>query len=392
MGNALDWLARPRGAAHARARPGVVRRASTDRLVGPDGAPVPLLARARHARSACCTRPGSTRSKGGGAREHVRRERRRSAGLESRADEPPAGPAAIGRGLGRRRPAVVAVLRRAGVRVGARRVVDVAAADHGLMGASPGPCPPRSGCCSRFRWSGSRTAFGRTNFNRRQRLAAGGRPLAAAGGAGRSRWRGRSSRPGRRASRSSTRSTCRTASARGDRGRGPRIDEINAALAAGALPDRRVRRRRRAVDAPRRCAQLAQVDPAQPGAPALDRRGTDLDAALDAARGELAPGHVPRIVLFSDGQPTAGDCARRSTRLAAEHVPVSVEPLAARSSATPGSTRSTCRDRSAPAPRSARRSPSAASATARRRSSCASNGEGRWRSESVTLAEGRHAA
>ena len=32
-----------------------------------------------------------------------------------------------------------------------------------------------------------------------------------------------------------------------------------------------------------------------------------LYAILDAARSELAPGHVPRIVLFSDARATAGD-------------------------------------------------------------------------------------
>ena len=62
-----------------------------------------------------------------------------------------------------------------------------------------------------------------------------------------------------------------------------------------------------------------------------DRRGTDLEAALDAARGELAPDHVPRLVLFSDGHPTAGDTGPAVTRLAAERIPVSVEPLAPRS-------------------------------------------------------------
>ena len=76
--------------------------------------------------------------------------------------------------------------------------------------------------------------------------------------------------------------------------------------------------------------QLAQAEPGQPGADVVDRRGTDLEVALDEARAELAPGYVPRLVLFSDGQPTAGDVDAAVTRLAAEHIPVSVEPLAAR--------------------------------------------------------------
>src|SRR5262249_10224216 len=69
---------------------------------------------------------------------------------------------------------------------------------------------------------------------------------------------------------------------------------------------------------------LAHADPAQPGA--IDRSGTDLQAALDAARSELAPGHVPRIVLFTDARSTTGDVDEAVTRLAAAHVPVSTEP------------------------------------------------------------------
>jgi uncharacterized membrane protein len=74
--------------------------------------------------------------------------------------------------------------------------------------------------------------------------------------------------------------------------------------------------------------ELAKADPAQPGA--IDRSGTDLQAALDAARSELAPGHVPRIVLFTDARATAGDVDEAVTRLAAAHIPVSTEPTEAR--------------------------------------------------------------
>jgi uncharacterized membrane protein len=72
--------------------------------------------------------------------------------------------------------------------------------------------------------------------------------------------------------------------------------------------------------------QLAPVDSSASSRP-VDRRGTDLEAALAAAQAELAPGHVPRVVLFSDGRPTAGDLEAAEMRLAAEHIPVSVEPL-----------------------------------------------------------------
>lgn len=74
--------------------------------------------------------------------------------------------------------------------------------------------------------------------------------------------------------------------------------------------------------------ELARTDPTQPGT--IDRSGTDLEAALDAARSELAPGHVPRIVLFSDARATAGDLDEAVTRLAAAHIAVSTEPLAVR--------------------------------------------------------------
>ena len=39
---------------------------------------------------------------------------------------------------------------------------------------------------------------------------------------------------------------------------------------------------------------------------------------------------MPRIVLFSDGHPTAGDVGSGVTHLAADRIPVSVEPLAPR--------------------------------------------------------------
>src|SRR5204863_9862789 len=74
--------------------------------------------------------------------------------------------------------------------------------------------------------------------------------------------------------------------------------------------------------------ELAHADPARPGD--IDRSGTDLQAALDAARSELAPGHVPRIVLFSDARATSGDLDEAITRLAAAHIPVSTEPTDAR--------------------------------------------------------------
>ena len=42
----------------------------------------------------------------------------------------------------------------------------------------------------------------------------------------------------------------------------------------------------------------------------VERQASDLERALHQARAEIAPGHLPRIVLFSDGRETSGDVAR----------------------------------------------------------------------------------
>jgi len=76
--------------------------------------------------------------------------------------------------------------------------------------------------------------------------------------------------------------------------------------------------------------KLAQLQAGSASAVGFDRTGSNLDDALAAARAELAPGFVPRVVLFSDGRPTAGDAARAVARLTAERIPVSVESMAAR--------------------------------------------------------------
>ena len=76
--------------------------------------------------------------------------------------------------------------------------------------------------------------------------------------------------------------------------------------------------------------ELRKLARVESGDTTVDRRVTDVEAALDAARGELAAGHVPRIVLFSDGHATAGDTGGAVTRLAAARIPVSVAPMAPR--------------------------------------------------------------
>lgn len=107
---------------------------------------------------------------------------------------------------------------------------------------------------------------------------------------------------------------------------GTRIGELNASL----RPDhfRIVAFARHAQVVPDAAALTALVEADGPGD--VDRSGSDLDQALRAARAELAPGHVPRLVLFSDGRATAGDVSAVVTQLASAGVPVSVFPLAPR--------------------------------------------------------------
>jgi Ca-activated chloride channel family protein len=76
--------------------------------------------------------------------------------------------------------------------------------------------------------------------------------------------------------------------------------------------------------------RLAQVDTAN-AVDAIDRTGSDLEAALGAARAQLAPDSTARIVLFSDGRPTAGRVEDAVVRLTAAHIPVFVEPMSVRS-------------------------------------------------------------
>ena len=76
--------------------------------------------------------------------------------------------------------------------------------------------------------------------------------------------------------------------------------------------------------------RLAQVDSTTTG-DGIDRTGSDLEAALGAARAQLAPDSTARIVLFSDGQPTAGRVEDAVVKLTAAHIPVFVEPMSVRS-------------------------------------------------------------
>jgi uncharacterized membrane protein len=79
-------------------------------------------------------------------------------------------------------------------------------------------------------------------------------------------------------------------------------------------------------------AALRALASAAPGAAedSFGRDGSDLERALDEARAELGPADVPRVVLLSDGRETRGDVRAATVKLAAEGIPVFVEPLAVR--------------------------------------------------------------
>jgi Ca-activated chloride channel family protein len=74
---------------------------------------------------------------------------------------------------------------------------------------------------------------------------------------------------------------------------------------------------------------------AEPGSVTNDRtativankQGTNIAAALEVARAAIPPSHVPRLVLISDGNQTAGDAVRTALR---GGVPVSTVPLPVR--------------------------------------------------------------
>jgi Ca-activated chloride channel family protein len=109
-----------------------------------------------------------------------------------------------------------------------------------------------------------------------------------------------------------------------------RIDDLNGALHPSHFRIVVFGGTTAALDGTDALRQLTAADQANTASEPVDRRNTDLEAALDAARAELVTGYVPRIVLFSDGRATAGDADAALTRLLEAHIPVSVEPLAPR--------------------------------------------------------------
>lgn len=110
-----------------------------------------------------------------------------------------------------------------------------------------------------------------------------------------------------------------------------KIDELNSAIKPAHSRIVAFGRTVSSVSTTAELRKLAAIGSGPSDKGALERGATNLEAALLAARGDIAPEHVGRLVLFSDGRPTAGDTGAAIARLAADHVPVSVEPLAPRS-------------------------------------------------------------
>lgn len=83
------------------------------------------------------------------------------------------------------------------------------------------------------------------------------------------------------------------------------------------------------LDGTKALRALATADPTDPNG-SVRRDATDLEQALRQARAELLPGHVQRVVLFTDGRATAGEATEAAVSLAAAGVRVFVEPMAPR--------------------------------------------------------------
>lgn len=106
-----------------------------------------------------------------------------------------------------------------------------------------------------------------------------------------------------------------------------RIDLLNATLE----PDHsRILAFASRVTAVADTAALRRIASAAAESDAVGRAGSDLELALTEARAEVPPGSTARVVLFSDGRQTAGDAHAAALTLAAEGIPVFVEPLAVR--------------------------------------------------------------
>jgi Ca-activated chloride channel family protein len=105
-----------------------------------------------------------------------------------------------------------------------------------------------------------------------------------------------------------------------------KIDELNASVKPAFSRIVAFGKTAATVGSTQELLNFGTLEPKAPP-PVIDRTGTDLDAALMFARASMQPGALPRIVLFSDGRPTAGDTTAAIARLNADGVPVSVIAL-----------------------------------------------------------------
>lgn len=108
-----------------------------------------------------------------------------------------------------------------------------------------------------------------------------------------------------------------------------KIDELNAAVKPRHFKVVAFAADSVVLDSTDALRRIGALDPASDQSP-VNRAGTDLESALGDARAALAPGRIGRIVLFSDGRPTTGAAQDAVLRLAAEGIPVHVQPLGVR--------------------------------------------------------------
>ncbi len=106
------------------------------------------------------------------------------------------------------------------------------------------------------------------------------------------------------------------------------IKEREQAAAASALATTKAAADSKAASPP--AVTLPGGPPPEPAdARGLDRKGTDLAAALEVASAAIPPFYVPRIVLISDGNPTLGDAMKAAASMRGK-VEVLATPLPGR--------------------------------------------------------------
>jgi hypothetical protein len=129
-----------------------------------------------------------------------------------------------------------------------------------------------------------------------------------------------------------------------------KIDELNGALRPSHTRIVTFGRDGVTIESTEALRQLAKTRTQTPSPRGPDGSSTDLEAALYAARGELATEHVPRVVLSATDIPRAATPVRRSPTSRQKGFPCRRSRSRLDRSAMRGSTRSTCR-RASPAAR-----------------------------------------